>query len=301
MFKIIKKGLCCVLCLLVLAGCRMPRTQSKESDGKVKIVATIFPLYDFVRAVGGDEVDLTLLIDPGMEIHAFDPSPSNLRNIQSAQRFFCIGGESDEWVETLTGDFHVKTKRLMDCVPLLNEEGEEEADEHIWTSPANAKLMVAAICDELCDADSENAPMFRQNAQNYIEKITQVQKEIADILSAVENPFLLVADRFALRYFTAEYDLPHEAAFGGCAVSTDISVKTMIRLVGTVKEKQIPSVFTTEMSSREIALALQEETGVKLFELHSAHTVTRDDFKNGVTYVDIMKRNAATLKEAFGG
>lgn len=298
MFRILKKTAACVLCLLFLCGCAKTAGRQPEKN-RLTVVATIFPVYDFVRAVGGEKVGLTLLVRPGTEIHTFDPAPSDLRAIAAADLFFCIGGESDEWVDTLTEDLAVEPIRLMESVPLLKEDGEDEYDEHIWTSPANARRMVAAICDDLCKADPENEDFYRANAAEYDTQIETLQTEFKTVFTAANDPFLLMADRFAFRYFAAEYGLDYEAAFGGCAVSTDISAKTMLRLTDTVKSRHLTAAFYAEMSNRAVADALREETGVRLFEIHSAHTVTRDDFAAGVTYTDLLRRNVAAFREAF--
>lgn len=304
-----KKIIPILVCLVLLCGCGAPRP---ADSGKLRAVATIFPLYDFVRAVGGDRVDCRLLIDPGTEVHAFDPAPSDIRAVYSCDCFLYIGGESDEWANTLLGEADVNTLVMMDYVHTLDEDetdgeehghshgdGEHGADEHIWTSPTNAIQMVEAIADELCALDAENASFYRENCAAYTEKIAAVRAEIAETVAAADAPYLLVADRFPLKYFTEEFAIPYTAAFGGCATGTDISLKTMTRLVKTVEERGLQCAFYTEMSSRNIANALAEETGVCLYELNSAHNVTLDQFNSGVTYVDLMKQNARVLREGW--
>ena len=119
-------------------------------------------------------------------------------------------------------------------------------------------------------------------------------------MERAENPFLLVADRFPFIYFANAFDIPYKAAFGGCATSTDISLKTMTELVQTVEEKGLKCAFYTEMSSKNIAKALAEQTGVELYQLNSAHNVTLDEFKDGVTYLDLMLQNAEALRQGWG-
>lgn len=289
-------ALLCVLLLLSLCGCG---NNGVQDDGKLKIVTTVFPLYDFVRATGGERVDITLLIDPGTEVHSFDPTPSDAVAAAKADIFFCIGGESETWAEKLSDGIRGDTVKLMDSADLLYEDGEEEYDEHIWTSPANAVRMIEKICDTMCRKDLKNAEYYRENAAVYNKKIQNVSEKIRETVSKSKSRFILVADRFPFKYLADEYGLSYEAAFGGCASSTDISLKKMAELTDAVSRKNVRVAFYTELSNKAVANALAEATGVKIAELHSAHNVTVDDFKAGITYVDIMERNAKALKEGL--
>ncbi len=301
-----KRILAAVLCLLLLCGCA-PNSRSKQD--KLSVVTTVFPLYDFVRAVGEDRVELTLLIDAGMEAHSFDPVPSDIRAIKNADLVLWVGGESEYWAERLLKDYNGKTLKCMDEVALLQEEEHHEhdhhdhtheaLDEHVWTSLENAELLVGAVCRQLSAADPENAEFYQKNAAQYGAKIRNVKTEIEQTVSAAKNPFLLVADRFPFRYFAEEFGISYQAAFGGCAASHDISVQTMAELIAAVREHGCTTAYYTELSNRVVAEALREETGVKLLELHSAHNVTKEDFENGVTYVELMHRNAENLAKGF--
>lgn len=290
-----------VCVLLLLSGCTATDT---EDNGRLRVVTTIFPIYDLVRAVGGDNVDITLLIDPGTEVHTFDPAPSDVMAIQNADCFFYIGGESDTWVNSVIGEINILPTALLDCAEPIEEHhgehGHEHIDEHIWTSPYNAIKMLTEITAVLADADPENADIYSKNAESYGERISGVAERIKNAVSAAKEPFLLIADRNPYEHFAHAFGIECEAAFGGCAASTDISLKTMKRLVETVNEKGLKSAFYTEMSSKNIANALAEETGVALYQLNSAHNVTKDEFERGVTYVDLMEQNAAALEEGWG-
>ena len=298
-----KRIIAVLLCLpiLGLCGCSLLKPKNAPDDGsdKISIVTTIFPLYDFARAVAGDRADITLLIDPACEVHSFDPTPSDIAAIYDCDLFLYIGGESDAWVGRVLADVNVNPIKMTDCVTLLGEDGHDEYDEHIWTSPENAISMLKEICDELCAISPENGEYFRANFDRYSGEIRAVQSDIRSVVDGVENPFILVADRFPFKYFTTEFGIEYKAAFGGCATSDDISLKVMGELVKTVEDRGCAAAFYTEMSGRTVANALAEQTGVALYELHSAHNVTADDFKAGVTYVDIMKRNLKALKKGL--
>lgn len=292
-----KKVLICFLCLLLLCGC----TTQKKDTNKPTIVTTIFPLFDFARAVGGDKIEVKMLIKPGTEVHSYDPLPSDMAAVYDSDLFLYIGGDSDEWVQNLLDENDINSLKLLDCVTHHTEhhEGHSHADEHIWTSPENAIQMLEKICENIIKIDPANKDIYHKNCDEYIQKINIAAKEISDVVSQNSEPFILVADRFPFAYFTTHYGIEYEAAFDGCAVSTDISMKTMLRLTDTIEKRRINTVFVTELSSQNIANALSEELGVQILELHSAHNVSADDFESGITYVDIMHRNKLALERGL--
>ncbi len=294
MFKRLISVFSAAVLAALLCGC----AYTPKNEEKVRVVATIFPIYDFARAVGGDRIDLKLLIRPGTEVHSYDPRPSDIAAVENSDLFAFIGGESDEWARRLINGSKRKLNvlELMKHAKLLTEDGEDEYDEHIWTSPANAVSMVDAVCGALCEIDKENADYYRKNAAEYTDKIRAVREELSAAAESMPKKYILVADRFPFKYFASEFGLSYSAAFGGCASDTDISLKTMTRLVNDVKTHGCTAAYYTELSNRQIADALAEETGVTLLQLHSAHNVTLDDFNNGITYNDIMRRKDEVLK-----
>jgi zinc transport system substrate-binding protein len=240
MKKFIAKVLLVTLLAVALVG-HTPNVLADPASKKLNIVATIFPAYDLTRAIVGDKADLTMLLRPGMEIHSFDPSPADIMKVQNADAFLYIGGESDVWVDTLLESMDTSKKavlRLMDAVSLVEEETvegmqEEEAeeaaaeeaeyDEHIWTSPKNAILMVNVITDALCAADAQNAAYYQGNAAAYIARIEEVDKEFEAIVQSAPLKLMVFGDRFPFRYFADAYGLEYRAAFPGCSTETECS------------------------------------------------------------------------------
>ena len=267
--------------LLLLCGCKSEKT---NTDGRINVVTTIFPIYDLVRAVAGDKADISLLISPGTEVHSFDPSPSDMKAVYKSDAFFYIGGESDKWVDTVAGDISEPTA-LIGCVGHSHEaeHGHAHTDEHIWTSPAVAVKMVERITERLVAVDSENEEYYRQNSQDYIARIEDAAKRISTVVKKQNEPFVLVADRNPYTYFFEEFKIEYIAALDGCANSADISLNTMSRLIAAVKEKNLKCAYYTELSNKKIASVLAQETGIVLYQLNSVHNVSVDEFEAGMT------------------
>lgn len=311
--KLIPLLLCLCLCL-ILSGCAAREAEEKDSS-KLQIVCTNFPAYDFAREIAGNRAQIKLLIKPGAEVHSYEPAPKEVVAIQESDLFICNGGESEAWVESLVGK-DVNILRMMECVETVAEsgegiyaaedehdhehdDGEEELDEHVWTTPGNAAKICYALCDKLCEADPENANEYMLNYEVYNAKLMELDIEIrTTVLNGVRDT-LVFADRFPMRYFTREYGLKYYAAYPGCASQTEPSAKTVAFLIDHVREENIPAVLYMEFSNEKMADVICEDTGCKKLPFYSAHSVTAQQFEDGVTYLDLMRMNIETLKEAL--
>ncbi len=287
----------CLLCVFLLCGCGAQKAQKE----KLTIVTSSFVAFDFARAVAGEKAEIELLIKAGTEVHSFDPKPSDIVAINNCDLFVFIGGESEAWAKRIlkSSDKKVNTLCLFDCADLLKEDGEDEYDEHIWTSTLNAQKMVNAVCTALCKTDKANKEYYKRNAENYNNKIKTVTEKIEKVVNNSDEKFIVVADRFPFKYMANQFGIKYEAAFSGCAISADISLKTMNKMVSAVSENGVKTAFYIELSNKCIANALSEETGVELLELGSAQNVTKQDFEKGITYIDIMNKNAEALKRGI--
>lgn len=315
--------------LTSLTACGSPAENTANDGGKVKIVVTIFPQYDFARAVGGDNAELTMLLAPGAEAHTYEPTPQDIIAINECDLFIYVGGESDGWVDGIlesTNNADMKVISLMDCVNVVEEEtvegmeseehehaegadeehdheeahGDEiEYDEHVWTSPKNAILIVDRIKTALCEIDSANKSEYEANAADYTAKLTDIDNRFTEIVSTAKRRTVVFGDRFPFRYFADAYGLEYYAAFPGCSSETSASAATLTFLIDKVKAENIPAVFHIELSGERVANTICEATGAASLLLHSCHNITAEDFSAGKTYVDFMTANLEALKNAL--
>ena len=338
-------------CMILLAtGCagagsdRTPAYSSGDSndstdDGKISVVTTIFPPYDFVREIAGDHADIKMLLKPGEETHSYEPTPQDIIAIQNSDVFIYTGGENDVWVEDILSsmpDSDMLTLRLVDCVDTVEEERIEgmkgtaghdhdeedyddvhgghteesddgeyetefprEVDEHVWTSPVNASLIVEQIKNVLSQADPDYSEQYEVNALAFQKKLSELDQEFRDVVDNAKRNIMIFGDRFPFRYFADEYGLEYFAAFPGCAGDTEPSAATMAFLIEKVKEEKVPAVLKMELSNADIANAIAEATGTEVKVLYSCHNLSADDFENGETYLSMMQKNVATLKEVL--
>ena len=313
-------GLLALALAASLTACGQPPL---PEDGKTQVVCTLFPYYDFARQIGGDDVDVTLVVPAGRETHSFEPTPMDVIRISQADVFIYNGGESEQWVTDIldaAGEDIPCVLSMMDAAELHEEElvegmqsgtsahdhhdhdedeEEIEYDEHIWTSPVTAMALCRAITDGLCQADPDHADSFRARLANYLAALETLDGTFRQIVAEGSRDLLVFGDRFPLLYFCREYGLDYRAAFHGCAGDTEPSLTTLKYLIDLVNEQHIPVVYTIELSSRKVAKAIAETTGAQVRTFHSCQTVSRAEFDAGVTYLQLMESNADVLREGL--
>jgi zinc transport system substrate-binding protein len=487
----------CVLVCLAANLSATGRRDAEKANGKINVVATIFPPYDFVREIAGDNVNLTMLLKPGSESHSFEPSPQDILTVQNCDVFIYVGGESDAWVETILESFdtsRINIVSLMDCVEVVEElivegmqdeedghshghesfsledvrdraltdwagdwqsvyphlldgtlnpvmehraesgektareyyeqyqkayetdadrltitgtsmtfyrnsvparanyvyrgtgvteeddgglwvrykfeavgnppngvpryvmfsdhlyapaksehfhiyssnesfdalmadtnpanyptyypanltkaeivaemighdhEEETEYDEHVWTSPKNAKLIVQKISGVLMLRDSPNAAVYEKNTAAYLAKLTELDASFQTMINGAKRKTFIFGDRFPFRYFADAYGLSYFAAFPGCSTETECSAATIAFLINKVRAEKLPVVFHIELSNEKIADTICEETGAKKLLLHAVHNISKRDFDRGTGYYELMTQNIQNLKEAL--
>ena len=314
------------------------KDKGDNTKGKLKIVTTIFPEYDITRAIAKDKVDLELMIKPGVDVHSFTPTPQDIKTVQNSDVFMYGGTEHDKWVENLTKSIDMKNKKvvkLVDGIQQLEEESvdgmkhehhhddkkedehnhdhkhekkdehdhkdesEKELDPHYWTSPKNAIQMVKTITNALVEKDPDNAEFYKENAKNYIKQLEGVDKELHDVVDNAKIKKVVIADRFPFRYLFKDLGLEYRALFSGCSVESTASAGQIKKMVDYVKENKIPVVYHIEKGKGELAETVAKNSGAKVKLLHSIHTVTKEDFDKGITYIDLMKQNVEALKEGL--
>ena len=298
-------------------------TQEAAADS-ISVVTTIFPEYDWVKQIVGDNsnVELTLLLDSGVDLHNYQPTAEDIKKIATCDLFIYVGGESDEWAEDAIKTAvnpnqqvinlmdvlkdNIKEEEVVEGMEAEEEEktGEEEVeyDEHVWLSLKNAATCVKAIADSLETIDGTNADMYKANADSYINDINALDAKYADAVNAATGKTLLFGDRFPFRYMVDDYGLDYYAAFVGCSAETEASFETIKFLSEKVDELGLKTVLTIENSDNKIAETIIANTNSKdaqILAMDSLQSTTSSDAASGTTYLSVMEQNLSVLTEAL--
>ena len=302
---------------------------TEETDKKLNIVTTIFPEYDWTRAILGDradDVNLTMLLDNGTDLHSFQPAVKDIMKVSSCDLLIYVGGESDQWIEDALESAQNKDMKTINLMEVLGDsikeeetvegmqesdhdhdhdhedEEEKEYDEHVWTSMRNAEVICDAIAATLEEMDPENKEIYQSNAETYKEKLSVLDEEYQETVDSAKQKTLIFADRFPFRYLVDDYGLNYYAAFSGCSAESEASFKTVTFLAGKVDELGVKSVLTMEKSDDRIAQTVIENTKAKdqkILQLNSMQSITSEEIADGATYLSVMEDNLGVLKEAL--
>ena len=303
--------LLCAFVLFARYACS-EQGEKPEGDGeKLQVVCTLFPQYDFVREIAGDCVELTLLLPPGVESHSYDPTPSDMKAVASADIVIRVGENMETWSSKLMGSAGDGAV-LLDLADEMgleleaHEHGDDEhadsakeRDPHIWTDPVLAKDMVRIITEKLCELDEKNAAEYDSRSELYISKLEALDKDIKEIVGNAKRRTVVFSGRFALKNFTDRYGLKAVSALDACADNSEPSAAAVAKIVDTVKDENIPVIFYEELIEPKTAKIISSETGTKMLLFHSCHNLSKDDFNLGETYLSLMRKNVENLREAL--
>lgn len=303
--------------IFITTGCSTSsETQTTAQMGKrIKIVASLFPQYDFARQIVGDKAEVSMLLPLGVESHSYDPTPADIININKANLFIYTGEYMESWTKRIIDGMDSESTLVLDVsenitLSKLKEDGGEEKheedaqhyhlfDPHIWTDPNNAKMMVENILGALCKLDEKNSNYYKTNADKYISDLTALDKEIRHVVENGARKEIVFGGKNAFHYFLKQYKIDYEGVYDSCSNEAEASTKVVARLIDEIKKEKISVIYYEELATPKVAQFISSETGAKMRLLHSCHNVTKDDFNNGATYLSLMKQNIENLKEGL--
>ena len=315
--------LCIVLVCAAFCGCSANETKGENNGDKLKIVTTIFPIYDWVKNIAGAGAQVDMLVDTGVDLHSFQPTVEDIMEIAECDVFIYVGGESDKWVDDALKEKSGQDTVVIKLMDVLKdkikeeelkegmedaEEGEEEEeeepeyDEHIWLSLKNAVISCEAIRDELSKADGKNSQNYKDNALSYIAGLNTLDGEYRQTAENAKVKTLVFADRFPFRYMVDDYGLDYYAAFLGCSAESEASFETIVFLSGKVDELGLKNIIKIEGSDGSIAQTVRDNTAgrdQKILTLDSLQSVTAQDAASGASYLDTMRKNLTALQTAL--
>ena len=320
----------------VLVGCAKQNDSNKKDD-ELKVVATIFPEYDWVMEILGDkayDAEVTMLLDNGVDLHSYQPTADDIIKVSDCDLFIYVGGESDGWVDDALKNATNKDMKVIDLLEVLgdsvkaeevvegmqteehdhdheeeHEHGEEhdheeevEYDEHVWLSLRNAKILCEAISSALQQIDPVNKDEYAVNCSAYIEKLSELDAKYQKAVDKAPLRTVLFGDRFPFRYLVDDYGLDYFAAFVGCSAESEASFETISFLAKKVDELNLPCVLTIEGKDHRIANTIVENTKAKnqkVLTMDSMQSTTSKDVASGTTYLSVMEKNLKVLEEAL--
>lgn len=277
------------------------------------IVVTIFPMYDIAKELAEKTtIDVTMLHNPGENMHTFEPSREDINLIKECDLFLCVGGESEAWVDELIKDdpgLGEKTIQFMDeIVPIGLGEAKRNwvydpnnvDDEHAWFSIYNSVALVDSLSIKLSYLDFNEDEIISKNKELVLNKLNYLDQRYASLFAGAQDKTLIVADQFPYAYLALYYDVPYIAAYKGCNQETNVMEEDTDTLISIIREDKIPYVLYTEIGDQELADSIVQATGCKSIMLNACHTLTEEEYESEITFFDILNSNADKLEKVLG-
>ncbi|WP_224983535.1 metal ABC transporter substrate-binding protein [Geomonas agri] len=293
--------------LLVTPGCSK---EKQQSDGKLQVVATLFPLYDFARTIGGDRATVSLLLPPGVEPHSFEPRPEDVVRVNRADLFIYTNAAMEPWAANIISGLDRGKVEVVEGgkgIPLMQgpvsdqHRGEHDAhegtgvDPHIWLDFDNARTIARNILAAYIVRDAANKAFYQQNAAKLDQQLAELDQRYKETLAQCPKKVLLHGGHYAFGYLARRYGLKYISASAVNADAEPTPTK-LAELVQVMRREHLNYVYTEELLSPRIAETIARETGAKVLMLRAGHNVTRDDLQRGVTFISLMEENLRNLK-----
>lgn len=303
----------CTLSLSLLTGCGTQPADTAAGDGRLRVLTSFYPMYDFACKIGGDCIDVTNMVPSGTEPHDWEPSTNDLKNLEKADVFIYNGADMEPWADDLLVS-RSDTLRVVEAsenVELRTTDGEHEHahehedadhhhgdfDPHVWLDPENAKIEMEAIRDALCAADPENSTVFQSNYEKYAAELDALDAEFREKLAPLPNRTIVVAHE-AFGYLCDAYGLT-QVGIEGLSPDSEPDPGRMAEVIDFVREHSISTIFFEELVAPKVAEAIASETGAQAKMLSPLEGLSDEQAAAGADYFSVMHDNLAALMEAL--
>jgi zinc transport system substrate-binding protein len=281
--------------------------QSKQTV-PIKMMTSIFPLKEFAHAVVGDWGEVELLLPPGAEIHAWQPKPSDLVKLSSADVFVYIGAELEPWADDILRSVKNPNLHVVEASKGLSLIGHEEEvekhkngirDPHIWLDFTNDKKIIDRIAEVLSQIDPDRRAVFQENADIYKQKLDALDDVYRKGLDQCDQKTIVLGGHAAFGYLARRYNLSQISLYG-LSPDSKPTPRQLIDVIDFIKEREIGAIFFEINVSSKLARVIAEETGAKTLVLNPGASLPRKQDHSGITFLSIMKKNLESLKNGLG-
>lgn len=318
-----KKQLALLLILIMiftLTACQTDTSakSTQVSNGKIQVVTTLFPQYDFARIIGGQDTEVSLLLPPGVESHSFEPTPQDVLAILNSDIFIYTSTEMEPWVGEILKSIDKSKTTVIDAsvgiemIASNHDHDEETSDEnedshdgdtidpHYWLDPNNAITMVNTITEVMLKKLPDDQSLILGRQENLVNDLVKLDADIVEALKKTDSKTILTGGHFAFGYFAKRYGLESQSPYAGFSPDAEPTPQRIAALMKTIEDTKAKAIYYEELIDPRVAKIIADETGVKMLLLHGAHNLSKQEIDNGITYIEIMRGNLDRIKEGLG-
>ena len=306
--------------LLFTVSCKQ-EDRPARGNPRLEVIATIYPVYDFARNVGGDRINVTMLLPPASDAHHYELKPDDIMRIGKTDIFLFTSFEMENWARKVidaiadkTNMMAVETGQGASFLPLPehhehqsgNRSGVKKniinhgakSDPHIWLDFDNAQKMIDNITKAFIRKDPKNSAFYEQNARDYKLRLIELDKKYREQLSNCRTRTILHAGHWAFAYPASRYRLQYMAAYNMSA-DAEPSPQQILALIEKVKGQKLPYIYYEDLAAPRLAETIASETGAGLLKLSNGQDISKKDIQSGVSFVSLMERNLENLKKGM--
>lgn len=315
--KNIKRIIFCLAALILLAGCSKSESANKkemteDKSGKLKVYASVYPVYDFANKIAGDKMDVELVVPQGVEPHDWEPDTDVIKNLESADIFVYNGAGLESWTDKVLGSIdnkNIVTVEASKGVDILKSDHSDEEDNHedehshggldphVWLSPINAKKELENIKNSFIEVDPENKDYYEKNYEEYSKKFDELDQKYREELSELKENKIVVSHE-AYGYLCKEYGL-EQIGIQGVNAETEPDAKKMAEIIDFIRENNVNTIFTEELIDPKVSDVIASETGAEIKVLSPVEGLSQEEIDNNEDYLSIMQRNLDNLVGAL--
>ncbi len=301
--RILISAVCLIAVFPLVSSCH-PSGRSADKHHKMRVITTLFPLYDMAKNIGSDRAEVSLLLPPGVEPHSFEPKPGDIVKINEADVFVYTGRFMEPWADGIIKGASNKNlivvdasrgTKMISAKSFNKEKNPVSSDPHIWLDFDNAKIMLENILEAFHTKDSAGRSFYDRKAAEYSNKLTELDSAYRTALASCKNKEIIYAGHYAFGYLASRYGLKYIAA-QGVSPDAEPTAGDLAKLVEQIRKDNIQYIFYEELASPKIAETVSDETHAKMLLLNAAHNLTRDQFEKGVSFFDILRTDLDSLK-----
>lgn len=290
----------------IMTGCT--GSTAKKNNGKLKVMASFYTMYDFAKKIGGDKVEVINMVPAGTEPHDWEPSTKDLIEMEKSDVFIYNGTGMEQWVDDVLESLDTEELTTVEAskgIKLLKDsdahehdhEHSSENDPHVWLDPQNAKYEMNKIKKALIKADPKNKDYYESNYQKEAKKCDELDQLYQEELAKVSRRELVVAHE-AFGYLCKAYNLT-QMGIEGLSADDEPDPKQMSEVINFAKKHKVKTIFFEELVSPKVAKTIAKETGASAKMLNPLEGLSNKKIKAGEDYFSVMRQNLSAIKEAL--
>lgn len=303
-----------IILTLITLSCKTSEDYSANGD-KLKVIASIFPLYDFARAVGKDKVSVFMLLPAGTDAYNHELKPDEIIKVINTDVFLFINFEMEHWAHKIINAAAEKTNMLAvetgkgtillpltasdrHDLPADYEQQTSRFDPYIWLDFANAQIIIDNITKAFINKDPKNCDYYKNNAREYKSQLKALDKKYRKGLAKCQSDKILHAGHWAFAYLAKRYKLKYIATYSTSAEAEPLP-ENIFNLVDQTNKMNTHYIFYDDFITPRLAKTIAQETGAELLKLNNGHYISKNDIKKGVTFLNLMEENLLNLQKGL--